>query len=192
MMLTPFTEDDAYRAYNEWGANCGPGALAAIMGMTLDQVRPHMGDFESKRYTNPTLMNDALRSIGRPWKKIGAIWPNYGLVRVQWEGPWTNPGVPMRARYRYTHWIGAETGRASIGIFDINCMNNGTGWCSLDDWSSTIVPYLVEQYARASGKWHVTHAIAVEKSKAKITRTIFSFTGDPDVELLPIEADYGA
>ena len=80
----------------------------------------------AKHYTNQTLMNDALRSIGRPWKNIGAIWPNYGLVRVQWEGPWTNPGVPMRARYRYTHWIGAETGRASIGIFDINCMNNGS------------------------------------------------------------------
>jgi hypothetical protein len=132
------------------------------MGMTLDAVRPHMGGFESKRYTNPTLMNDALRSIGRPWKKIGAIWPNYGLVRVQWEGPWTNPGVPMRVRYRYTHWIGAETGRSSIGIFDINCMNNGTGWCSLDDWSNIIVPCLVKQYPRASGKWHLTHAIEIE------------------------------
>ena len=161
--MTPlcFTLEDAARARAEWGANCGPGALAAIMGMTLDEVRPHLGNFERKHYTNPAMMNEALRSIGRPWKKIGAVWPCYGLVRVQWEGPWTNPGVPMRARYRYTHWIGAEIGRNSVGIFDINCVNNGTGWCALNDWSSMVVPWLVEHYKRASGKWHITHALEI-------------------------------
>jgi hypothetical protein len=51
-----FTEADAHRAYDEWGANCGPGALAAIAGLTLDKVRALMGDFETKGYTNPTLM----------------------------------------------------------------------------------------------------------------------------------------
>lgn len=162
--MTRFTFEDANRAYEDWGANCGPGALAAIMDMTLDEVRPHMGDFEDKHYTNPMLMNAALRSIGRQWKKICAIWPNYGLVRVQWEGPWTSPGVPMRARYRYTHWIGAHTSeRNGIGIFDINCMNNGTGWCSIDDWSRYIAPVLAGQYPRADGKWHITHAIEVAR-----------------------------
>ena len=63
MMLTPFTEEDAYRAYNEWGANCGPGAVAAIMGMSLDEVRPIMAaeahharnsgrEIQSENYTN--------------------------------------------------------------------------------------------------------------------------------------------
>lgn len=156
-----FSEEDANRAYEEWGANCGPGALAAVMGMTLDDVRPHMGDFERKGYTNPTLMSAALRSIGLPWRKIGARWPHYGLVRVQWEGPWTEAGVPLRVRYRYTHWIGAAIDRGDIGIFDINCMNNGTGWCSLVDWSDTVVPFLVGHYPRANGRWHITHAIEV-------------------------------
>ena len=161
MTPPPFTADDAERAHAVWGANCGPGALAAIMGMTLDDVRPHLLGFDAKRYTNPSMMNDALRSIGRPWKKIGAAWPGYGLVRVQWEGPWTDPGVPMVARYRYTHWIGAETGRNSIGVFDINCLANGTGWCALADWSETIVPWLLEGYPHATGKWHLTHAIEI-------------------------------
>ena len=184
-MLKPrFTMEDGERAADEWGANCGPGALAAIMGMTLDEVRPHMGDFESKHYTNPSLMNAALRSINRPWRKIGAAWPNYGLVRIQWEGPWTKPGVPMRARYRHTHWIGAETGRSGIGVFDINCMNNGTGWCSLEDWSAVIVPHILQVCVpRASGKWHVTHAIEVEKTHQTVTRTVLSFPGDTDLEL---------
>lgn len=159
-----FTAEDSDRAFDEWGANCGPGALAAIMGMTLDEVRPHMGGFENKRYTNPTLMNQALRSIGRPWKKIGAGWPSYGLVRIQWEGRWTNPGVPTRVRYRYTHWVGASTfGDEAIAVFDINSMSNGTGWCSLDDWSRIIVPFLVQQYSGASGGWHITHSVEVEK-----------------------------
>ena len=84
MYNPPFTLADARRANNEWGANCGPGALAAIMGMTLDEVRSHMADFESKHYTNPTLMFDALKSIGRPWRKHPqqcAVWPEYGLCR---------------------------------------------------------------------------------------------------------------
>lgn len=159
---TRFSEQDADRAFNEWGANCGPSALAAILNMTLDEVRPHMGDFEQKHYTNPSLMNAALRSTGKPWRKIGAVWPAYGLVRVQWEGPWTEAGVPMRARYRFTHWIGATTRTTPIAIFDINCINNGTGWCSLDDWQRVIVPYLTGLYPSANGKWHITHAIEVQ------------------------------
>lgn len=162
MMMPRFSEADANRAWEEWGANCGPGALAAILGLTLDEVRPHMGDFESKRYTNPMLMYACLKSLKadahlRPDRE----WPGYGLVRVQWEGPWTEPGVDRRARYRFTHWIGTACVRDDRGIFDINCMNNGTGWVSLEDWTSIIVPHLTAQYPRATGAWHITHGIEI-------------------------------
>ena len=33
-----FTLSDAERAYDDWGCNCGPAALAAICGMTLVPV----------------------------------------------------------------------------------------------------------------------------------------------------------
>lgn len=79
--------EDADRAYAEWGCNCGPAAVAAICGLTLDQVRPHMGDFETKRYTNPTLMWQVLRSIGARFSyrggDLGRWWPTYGLARIQ-------------------------------------------------------------------------------------------------------------
>ena len=160
----PFTAADAVRAYDAWGCNCGPGALAAVLGISLDEVRPMIPDFDAKRYTNPTMMNVALRASGREWKKVGAVWPAYGLVRLQWEGPWTEPGVPMAARYRYTHWVGSWiTSTRGHGVFDINCMNNGTGWALRDDWEREIVPAITAQYKRASGKWHVTHALQVEK-----------------------------
>ncbi|MFC3675006.1 hypothetical protein [Ferrovibrio xuzhouensis] len=168
-----FNLADADRAHDEWGANCGPGALAAIMGMTLDEVRPHLVGFDDKHYTNPTMMFGALKSIcpGRyATKKLRTAgrapwdWPRYGLCRVQWEGPWTQPGVPMRARYRYTHWIGScAANNENIGVFDINCMNNGSGWCSLKNWSDVIAPHLIAQYPRASGIWHLTHAIEIEQ-----------------------------
>lgn len=158
-----FTMDDAIAASDLWGANCGPGALAAVMGMTLDEVRPHMGDFEAKHYTNPTMMNSALRSIARPWRKIGAEWPEYGLARIQWEGPWTKPGVPMAARYRCTHWVGAARRDGQHHVFDINTMAVG-GWTPMAVWTGQVVPWILKECVpRADGKWHVTHAIEVDR-----------------------------
>lgn len=169
-----FTVAELEAANSLWGANCGPGALAAILGMTLEQVRPHLGDFERKGYTNPTLMYAALKSAipcryhtknlrtaGKaPWD-----WPRYGLCRVQWEGPWTEPGVPMRARYRHTHWIGcAAESNDNIGVFDVNALGEGaTGWVSLANWKTILVPWILESCVRrASGGWHLTHAIEIE------------------------------
>jgi hypothetical protein len=161
-----FTEADAQRAFDEWGCNCGPGALAAVMGMTLDEVRPYLNGFDEKRYTNPLMMYGALRSIGRPWKRLtlsgefeDGAWPCFGLARIQWEGPWTEPGVPIRARYRQTHWVGAMRSHRGVGIWDINALNNGSGWCSLEDWTRVLVPAITAQYKRASGAWHITHSI---------------------------------
>jgi hypothetical protein len=172
-----FTVEDAQRAHDEWGCNCGPSALAAIVGLTLDQVRQHMGDFERKGYTNPTLMLDALHSVYAAglilgWRNVskrsgvlpGCDWPQYGLARIQWEGPWTAPGVPMRARYRHTHWVGAaQVPHRGIGIFDINCINNVSGWVAVSEWRQTVVPWILKECVpRAFGAWHITHSIEVD------------------------------
>ncbi|WP_316184690.1 hypothetical protein [Bradyrhizobium sp. SZCCHNRI1003] len=167
MKRPKFSQADGERASDEWGCNCGPGAIAAIMLLTLDEVRPHMGDFERKRYTNPTLMFetlDRLRAAGvcRSWRVGPKLWPAYGLVRIQWEGPWMEPGVPMRARYRHTHWVGAATVNDRIGVFDINALNNGSGWSRVEDWSTILVPWLIKECVpRGNGKWQITHAIDV-------------------------------
>lgn len=163
-----FTADDAELAFCEWGANCGPGAIAAICDLTLDELRPHLGDFESKRYTNPTLMWQVLRSLGVAFSYRGGNlgrenWPRYGLARIQWTGPWTWPGVPPRAAYRHTHWVGSAIDPArGVGVFDINALGNGSGWSSLEDWSGLLVPWLLEECEpRADGGWFITHAVEV-------------------------------
>jgi len=165
-MMTPearFSDWQAQDAHAAWGANCGPGAIAGVLGLTLDAVRPHMGDFEEKGYTNPTLMWSALRSLGVSFDvSRKPEFPEYGLARIQWEGPWTATGVPARVAYRHTHWVGAARNLAGgTMIFDINAMSVG-GWVGLGTWSDRLVPWLLGICEpKANGKWHVTHSVAV-------------------------------
>lgn len=164
MASVRFTADDAERAWMVWAANCGPGSIAAALDMTLDEIRPHLGDFERKRYTNPTLMWAILNSIGCRWRLVKPPdgWPTFGLVRVQWEGPWSATGVPPHVAYRHTHWVAANArDRANIGVFDINCMESG-GWIGADDWAAEVVPWILkETVPRASGGWHFTHVVEI-------------------------------
>ena len=160
-----FDLEAAQKASDEWGANCGPGALAAMLGMTLDEVRPHLGNFESKGYMNPKLMIDALESLNVNFvakKHNEGRFYESGLARVQWEGPWTEPGVDRRKRYRHTHWVGfKDRGRV---IFDINCIDEG-GWISKVVWERNVVPYLLKKCEpEASGKWHLTHVIEITRT----------------------------
>lgn len=178
-----FTLEEAQAASEEWGMNCGPAAVAAVCGFTLEGIRPLLGDFERKRYTNPTLMWEILRNTGRRWKNTiqqcssehqGSLnWPQHGLARVQWEGPWTAPGVPMRVRYRHTHWVGVSSdsrdwttpGWEEPRIFDVNCMCVG-GLVSLSEWSVSVVPWLLQQCEpKANGRWHLTHVVEIENRR---------------------------
>lgn len=164
-----FTLDDAQAAADEWGFNCGPAALCAVLGQTPDKIRPHLGDFERKGYTNPSLMAGILRELRVPFRRTfesatepwhGSVqWPDFGLVRVQWSGPWTAKGVPMRARYRATHWIGYKKnpGISHDEVFDVNAMCVG-GWLSFGEWGTQLVPWLLKQcQPKADGKWWPTH-----------------------------------
>lgn len=170
-----FTWGDASTAFDEWGCNCGPSAIAAMCDMSLAEVRPHLLDFESKRYTNPSLMAQILGKI--PGVQVEEFlrlnpafemqrtgrkpWPKWGLARIQWEGPWTKPGVPVKARYRHTHWVGVNaTDPDDIGIWDVNALVNESGWTSLSNWEKIVVPWVLEACVpKADGRYHLTHAV---------------------------------
>ena len=177
--IPKFTRDEALTAWNGT-VNCGPAAIACIAGLTLDELRPHMGDFESKHYTNPGLMREVLKSLGITyrWKSYSPVlngkapkeeqWPHFGLCRVQWEGPWTRAGVPIRVRYRHTHWIGCQRiDGEEPNIFDVNALGYQNGWIPLSMWSSSLVPWILKHCEpQADGKWHLTHVIEVTKAAA--------------------------
>lgn len=161
-----FTLKDAQKAGDEWRFNCGPSALCAVLHKTPEEIRPHLLDFESKGYTNPTLMIDILRALKVPHQVVyrnqfpGALPAiKWGLMRVQFAGPWTAPGVPIQARYRHTHWVACRD--LNEAVFDVNAMCVG-GWLPWKEWSQQLIPWLIKQcYPKADGNWWATHAIEV-------------------------------
>jgi hypothetical protein len=170
-----FALADLERAHAAWSCSCGPAALAAICGLTLDEVRAHFPTFRG--WTNPTMMGSALDSARRAaaiasWRvEPSRSWPRYGLARIQWEGPWTAPGANPRWAYRHTHWVGVSRLQLAAGggdpdavfVWDCNAMELGEGWSPLAWWSTQIAPRLTADIPRASGGWHVTHAIEVAR-----------------------------
>lgn len=175
-----FGLNEAQEAADDWGFNCGPAALCAVLGMTPDEIRPHLGDFERKGHTNPSLMAAILKRLevpfGRRYQCLGGLeavrpaYPNFGLVRIQWSGPWTRSGVPVKARYRHTHWIavrestnyrtalrGTTPRTTPRWVFDVNNIAWG-GWIFWECWAKDLVPWLLERCEpKSDGRWWPTH-----------------------------------
>lgn len=176
MNLIRFTVADAQKASDDWRFNCGPGALCAVLNMTPDELRPHMLDFEQKGYTNPTLMLGVLDKLGVRYRQIyrgdgpapeHTPYPRFGLVRVQWAGPWTKPGVPMRARYRQTHWVATRGEPSAREVFDVNAVCVG-GWISWREWSLSLVPWLIRECCpKGSGGWWPTHGLEISQNEKR-------------------------
>ena len=182
-----FDLDAARAASDEWGFNCGPGALCAVLGMTPEQIRPHLLDFETKGYTNPSLMANILRGLQVPFRRVfeqlggcrrddlkTPTYPADGLVRIQWDGPWCDQGRPAVARYRHTHWVAMREKRVRVWVakrtepflarevFDVNAMYVG-GWLSWDEWENELTPWLIGRCEpKASGHWWPTHCWEIE------------------------------
>jgi hypothetical protein len=163
------TAEQAQTAWEQWHCNCGPGALAAALDLSLDAVHPHLRGFDEKHYTNPSMMKAALKSlaVNFDWqvrKGHAYLPPLQGLARVQWAGPWTKPGVPAAAAYRHTHWVASR----NIGqeIFDINCIQFNHGWVSFNEWQTKVVPWLLKQVEpKATGDWWFTHLVEIPVAK---------------------------
>jgi hypothetical protein len=148
-----FSSDELDAAYEEWGCNCGPAALAAAVGCSLEEVRPRLGDFEQRGYMNPSMMAEAITKLGlRHHRTVASQLPYRGVVRVQWGGPWMAPEVPFRARYRYTHWIASRYEGGNHWIFDVNA-----GWEPLCDWTTGTAVKLMNAVKRSSGNFTYTH-----------------------------------
>lgn len=159
MMEYAFTEAEFKLATDEWGANCGPGALAFATKVTLEECRKALAreGFDKKRYTNPTMMRNALFNLRVSFDAMqaskGVMFARFGisLVRVQWGGPWMAPGAHHLARYGHTHWIATAVDPDSpCMVFDVN-----GGLRHFKSWQDDIVPLLIPK--RGDGTWEPTH-----------------------------------
>lgn len=131
------------QANAEWGFNCGPAAICAALNMTPEGLRPRLGEFETRRYMNPTQVCQVLEELSQPVKltyrsELPKIIPNvrHGIVRIQFGGRWMNAGVPKSARYRYTHWCVWN----DLKVFDINAVTEDcNGWIYRVNWSNLMI-----------------------------------------------------
>jgi hypothetical protein len=158
-----FTADEAERFYDEWRFNCGPSALCAVMNVRPEEALRVIPKFKERGYTNPKMMRAGLMALGATIIELrsedgpvtltqDAPYPAFGVVRIQWSGRWTNPGVPVRARYRHSHWIA----RAGEHAFDINCMGVG-GWLPWTEWRDQVAPWLIRELEAKATGWWPTH-----------------------------------
>jgi hypothetical protein len=148
-----------------WGANCGPSALAAILGMTAAEVRPIVERVQGGRflnYMNAGHLTDALRQVGREVWRVECLrgqvrWPSArGLCVIQFDGPWCEPGVPVKARYRYTHIVASIRGGALI--YD----GNANRWLPMQEWKDKIMPVLQRDVKRSTGWYTFTVLDVIE------------------------------
>lgn len=160
-----FKPPDIDEAFEDWGANCGPAALAAVLGIPLAELRPHLGDFEQRRYMNPTHMMQACQRL-RLHGTTNKRWPSIhelALVFIQWGGPWLKPGVPVGAAYRNTHWIAL----AGIAAYDVNVGH----WIHRADWTDPetgVASEIVKRVPRCDGTWSVRYSINLEPGQTVV------------------------
>lgn len=94
-----FDEEAADKAAAEWGANCGPCALAFVARKHIDSIRGVIPGFDEKRYTSPTMMMQGCIALGLKYLRVEQHFHLQGrhldlcmaldddslhLVRVQW------------------------------------------------------------------------------------------------------------
>jgi hypothetical protein len=164
-----YTPSDAQRAYDTWGANCGPAALAALLRRPVMTVLRFLDGFEGRRFMNPTQMQQALHTAQQPFRVRRRLDPGvtYGLWFVQWEGPWTAPKVPARAAYPYTHWVGvAQTEDRGQMLYDVNAAPWGS-WVPKRGWDRVVVPAITHEIPQATGAYFLRWACDVVQKEGR-------------------------
>lgn len=180
-MTTLYTPPDAFTAHETWNANCGPTAVAALLGRPLADVRHAFPWFPARPRCSPTQVSAVLATLGWPakWTALGLPkapaaneadrmaleldsfdrMPEAGLVFVQIDGPWCYYAHRGFA-YHYTHWVAVRrivvNATPLTMVYDVNAGSDEQpgGWLPVRVWSETIMNLLVADHKRATG-WFV-------------------------------------
>lgn len=157
-----YNEAQSNEANRLWKASCGHHSIAAAVGIHIDDVRPHLT--HEKGWMNPTNISHTLDSLGISYDLTkghtgrGADAFCVGINRIQFEGPWTAPGKPPAAAYRYTHYVAMMKQPDFPGkILDTIIASHI--WLHFPGWLDAIA-----QYSKEDGTtgYHVTHHWKIE------------------------------
>lgn len=162
-MSVLFEPPDVDEQHELWSANCGPTALAALLGRSVADVRPLVETVQGGRFLGymhaghllSALKYEGLRPSRREVIRKQREWPQgRGLVVIQIDGPWCNEGVNQKAAYRYTHTVASAF--AGKVIYD----GNAARWCSREWWEENVMTMLVQDERRATG-WYTRTILEV-------------------------------
>lgn len=141
-----FTVADSQSAHQNWKATCGPHAIAAACGLSLEEVR---GAIENYRgWMNPTQVSNTLRNLKRSFTLQSQLKTQKlceGINRIQWEGPWLKPGRPATEAYRHTHYVAHIQGM----VLCTACL--AAEWIPVDEWRKHHLE------TEPASPFHVTH-----------------------------------
>lgn len=124
-----FTAAESDAANTEWKATCGPHSIAAACGLTLTDVRAVLEGYRG--WMSPTQVTSALHKLEAPFlleSKMKTQQLCEGINRIQWEGPWLDPGKPARIAYFHTHYVAHFNG----WVLCTACLS--TQWIPVDAW----------------------------------------------------------
>ena len=62
LLTVKSTQEESHDAFDSWGFNCGPAAIAAVAGLTLNELHPQRET--SRRSTTPTQLSCGAASTG--------------------------------------------------------------------------------------------------------------------------------
>lgn len=159
MILRP--PSDVMLAYHEWQASCGPAALAAVLGVEVQDTRIRVTGTSTgilkKSFMNARHMRHAIgHRLGETWTPSDkSLLERVGVPRVvllQWCGSWES--VP-RAAATYRHWIANAVYDGGPKIYDVNSDEVLT----LEQWERELVPQLMPK--RGTG-WRIAWAAEVK------------------------------
>lgn len=153
-----FNADDLLQAHVSWGCNCGPAALAACLGLTLNDVKGSLGRFRQLGYMNREMMFEAVVKLGfrceanlMEGDQDGIDrYPEHGLCLVQFSGPWMHGAAasPKWAKL-HTHWIACKKRpNEPAWIFDVN-----SAWLPIEKWQQETIPALLRTDKQRDGMY---------------------------------------
>ena len=149
-MSTPpirFDRSEYCAANLQWGCNCVPVALAAILGLRLSEVRRFVPEVESGKGVAVNKIPSVLDRAQVRWRARGGERFNHGLAVIRFDD------VPDPC-----HCVAVSDGK----LLDTTSVTAGKNWCDVKQWERKMLPH-VAKFLGAKGECRVYRGFEIER-----------------------------
>jgi hypothetical protein len=163
ILYCPPDVDEAKKA---WGANCGPAALAAVLGRPVMEMAAYFPRFHPGRCASTVQIAEAIAKATddevavTPSQRIdmrsgkgfvSRMWPSRGVACLMFHGPWDlqrsrSPDAAKKL-YKHAHWIGIQQLGMVTMVYDIH----SKCWEPVCDWRDETLARVLDDHK--SNEW---------------------------------------